>query len=110
MIIIINSERPVPDLKAQGCDPLIHRGKPQHETAELGGNKQQAPARSSLHQSLMVPPAGFGPTAGWPHASHSRLALLDPMRSHPDTPGWETDSAIPGNIMCLDFVVLIKAS
>ncbi|KAK5598828.1 hypothetical protein CRENBAI_003691 [Crenichthys baileyi] len=26
--------------KAQGCDPLIHWGKPRHEMAELGGNKQ----------------------------------------------------------------------
>ncbi|MEQ2220723.1 Kinesin heavy chain isoform 5C [Ilyodon furcidens] len=26
--------------EAQGCDPLIHWSKPQHETAELGGNKQ----------------------------------------------------------------------
>ncbi|KAK5605584.1 hypothetical protein CRENBAI_009770 [Crenichthys baileyi] len=35
-----NSQRPIPNTKAQGCDPLIHWGKPQHETAELGGNKQ----------------------------------------------------------------------
>ncbi|MEQ2180026.1 hypothetical protein GOODEAATRI_031327 [Goodea atripinnis] len=35
-----DSQRPVPNPKAQGCDPLIHWGKPQHETAELGGNKQ----------------------------------------------------------------------
>ncbi|KAK5617531.1 Paired box protein Pax-2a, partial [Crenichthys baileyi] len=35
-----DSQRPIPNTKAQGCDPLIHWGKPQHETAELGGNKQ----------------------------------------------------------------------
>ncbi|MED6249006.1 hypothetical protein ATANTOWER_008095, partial [Ataeniobius toweri] len=35
-----DSQRPIPNPKAQGCDPLIHWGKPQHETAELGGNKQ----------------------------------------------------------------------
>ncbi|KAK5599724.1 hypothetical protein CRENBAI_016759 [Crenichthys baileyi] len=35
-----DSQRHIPNTKAQGCDPLIHWGKPQHETAELGGNKQ----------------------------------------------------------------------
>ncbi|KAK5611597.1 hypothetical protein CRENBAI_014380 [Crenichthys baileyi] len=35
-----DSQRPIPNTKAQGCDPLIHWAKPQHETAELGGNKQ----------------------------------------------------------------------
>ncbi|MED6246805.1 hypothetical protein ATANTOWER_023891 [Ataeniobius toweri] len=39
-----DSQRPVPNPKAQGCDPLIHWGKPQHETAELGGNKQTHPS------------------------------------------------------------------
>ncbi|MED6243879.1 hypothetical protein ATANTOWER_029092, partial [Ataeniobius toweri] len=36
-------QRPVPNPKGQGCDPLFHWGKPQHETAELGGNKQTRP-------------------------------------------------------------------
>ncbi|KAK5623170.1 hypothetical protein CRENBAI_018435 [Crenichthys baileyi] len=33
-----DTQRPVPNLKAQGCDGLIHWGKPQHETAELGAS------------------------------------------------------------------------
>ncbi|KAK5616133.1 hypothetical protein CRENBAI_017142 [Crenichthys baileyi] len=43
-----DSQRPVPNPKAQGCDPLIHWGKPQHETAELGGNKQTHPSTLPL--------------------------------------------------------------
>ncbi|MEQ2296638.1 hypothetical protein AMECASPLE_026681, partial [Ameca splendens] len=39
---------PVPNPKAQGCYPLIHWGKPQHETAELGGNKQTHPSPPPL--------------------------------------------------------------
>ncbi|MED6243624.1 hypothetical protein ATANTOWER_023720 [Ataeniobius toweri] len=31
-----DSQRPVPNPKVQGCARLIHWGKPQHETAELG--------------------------------------------------------------------------
>ncbi|MEQ2226567.1 hypothetical protein ILYODFUR_028679 [Ilyodon furcidens] len=38
-----DSLTPVPDPKVQECDPLIHRCKPQHEMAELGGNKQTHP-------------------------------------------------------------------
>ena len=33
-------ERPIPDPKAQGGDPLVHRGKLQHMAAELGSYKQ----------------------------------------------------------------------
>ncbi|KAK5603272.1 hypothetical protein CRENBAI_011296 [Crenichthys baileyi] len=62
-----DSQRPVRNLKAQGCDPLIHWGKPQHKTAELGGNKQ-------IHTS--PPPLPVG---------HSRVeespALLEEMGS-----------------------------
>ncbi|KAK5618074.1 hypothetical protein CRENBAI_022736 [Crenichthys baileyi] len=32
-------------LQAQGCNPLIHWGKPQHETAELGATSKPTPAR-----------------------------------------------------------------
>ncbi|MED6273587.1 hypothetical protein CHARACLAT_007964 [Characodon lateralis] len=39
-----DSQRPVPNPKAQGCDPLINWGKPQHKTTELGGNKQTHPS------------------------------------------------------------------
>ncbi|MEQ2248622.1 hypothetical protein ILYODFUR_020846 [Ilyodon furcidens] len=43
-----DSQRPVPNSKAQGCDPVIHWGKPQHEMAQLGGNKQTHPSPPSL--------------------------------------------------------------
>ncbi|MEQ2312491.1 hypothetical protein AMECASPLE_031590 [Ameca splendens] len=43
-----DSQRPVPNPKAQGSDPLIHWGKPQHEMAELGGNKQTHPSPPPL--------------------------------------------------------------
>ncbi|MEQ2230773.1 hypothetical protein ILYODFUR_032853 [Ilyodon furcidens] len=39
-----DSQRPVPNSKAEGCDPLIHWGKPQHETAELGATSKPTPA------------------------------------------------------------------
>ncbi|MED6265589.1 hypothetical protein CHARACLAT_026992 [Characodon lateralis] len=38
-----DSQRPGPNPKAQGCDPLIHWGKPQHETAELGAKSKPTP-------------------------------------------------------------------
>ncbi|MEQ2308538.1 hypothetical protein AMECASPLE_029184 [Ameca splendens] len=43
-----DSQRPVPNPKAQGCDPLIHSSKPQHKTAELEGNKQTHPSPPPL--------------------------------------------------------------
>ncbi|MEQ2226447.1 hypothetical protein ILYODFUR_027576 [Ilyodon furcidens] len=47
-----DSQRPIPNPKAQGCDPLIHWGKPQHETAELGGNKARYKADNQrLHST-----------------------------------------------------------
>ncbi|MEQ2246007.1 hypothetical protein ILYODFUR_033873 [Ilyodon furcidens] len=41
-------KRTIPNPKAQGCDPLIHWGQLQHETAELGGNKQTYPSSPPL--------------------------------------------------------------
>ncbi|KAI3370565.1 hypothetical protein L3Q82_007082 [Scortum barcoo] len=35
-----NCKRPIPNLKAQGSDPLVHRGELQHMAAELGSYKQ----------------------------------------------------------------------
>ncbi|KAI3371325.1 hypothetical protein L3Q82_023944 [Scortum barcoo] len=35
-----NSKRPIPNPKAQGSDPLVHRGELQHVAAELGSYKQ----------------------------------------------------------------------
>ncbi|KAK5603633.1 hypothetical protein CRENBAI_003316 [Crenichthys baileyi] len=71
-----DSQRPVPNPKAQGCVPLIHWCKPQHETAELGGNNQTHPS---------PPPLPVG---------HSRVkespALLKEMgsRAHAVRGGW----------------------
>ncbi|MEQ2311880.1 hypothetical protein AMECASPLE_025174 [Ameca splendens] len=42
-------------------------------------------ARSSLHRSLTVPPAGGGPTGGWSRVSRSGLARPGPARSNPAT-------------------------
>ncbi|MEQ2229995.1 hypothetical protein ILYODFUR_024754 [Ilyodon furcidens] len=82
-----DSQRSVPDPNAQGCKPLIHWGKPQHETAELRGNKQTHPSSPPL-------PAGLGSRAhavrggepdyflaislNLPH----KLRLLPPQRGH----------------------------
>ncbi|KAI3368291.1 hypothetical protein L3Q82_008004 [Scortum barcoo] len=44
-----NSKRPIPNPKAQGSDPLVHRGELQHVAAELGSYKQahtSSPPRS----------------------------------------------------------------
>ncbi|KAI3352506.1 hypothetical protein L3Q82_005458 [Scortum barcoo] len=35
-----NSKRPIPNPKAQGSDPLVHRSELQHMAAELGSYKQ----------------------------------------------------------------------
>ncbi|KAI3376788.1 hypothetical protein L3Q82_000388 [Scortum barcoo] len=35
-----NSKRPIPNPKAQGSDPLVHRGELQHVAAELGSYEQ----------------------------------------------------------------------
>ncbi|MEQ2282134.1 hypothetical protein AMECASPLE_037343 [Ameca splendens] len=56
-----DSQRPVPDLKAQGCDPLIHRSKPQHETAELGVNKQTHLPDPLCTSPLWFPQQDLGP-------------------------------------------------
>ncbi|KAK5618305.1 hypothetical protein CRENBAI_019788 [Crenichthys baileyi] len=67
-----NSQRPVPNLKAQGCDPLIHWGKPQHETAELGGNKQTHPSPPPLpvgHSRVEESPAPLEEMGSRAHAA-----------------------------------------
>ncbi|KAI3352790.1 hypothetical protein L3Q82_019368, partial [Scortum barcoo] len=48
-----NSKRPIPNPKAQGSDPLVHRSELQHMAAELGSYGKQA------HTSL-PPPAQPG--------------------------------------------------
>ncbi|KAK5604790.1 hypothetical protein CRENBAI_010324 [Crenichthys baileyi] len=66
-----DSQRPVPNLTAQECDPLIHWGKPQHETAELGGNKQTHPSPPPLpvgHSRVEESPAPLEEMGSRAHA------------------------------------------
>ncbi|KAI3354902.1 hypothetical protein L3Q82_004703 [Scortum barcoo] len=51
-----NSKRPIPDPKAQGSDPLVHRGELQHMAAELGSYKQAhtSPPPLTLGNSRVV--------------------------------------------------------
>ncbi|KAK5603207.1 hypothetical protein CRENBAI_012586, partial [Crenichthys baileyi] len=63
--------RPIASLKAQGCGPLIHWGKPQHETAELGGNKHTHPSLLPLpmgHFRVEESPAPLEEMGSRPHA------------------------------------------
>ncbi|KAI3355877.1 hypothetical protein L3Q82_004426 [Scortum barcoo] len=46
-----NSKRPIPNPKAQGSNPLVHRGELQHMAAELGSYKQ---AHTSLPPPLTL--------------------------------------------------------
>ncbi|MEQ2242559.1 hypothetical protein ILYODFUR_037023 [Ilyodon furcidens] len=55
-----DSQRPVPNPKAQGCDPPIHWGKPQHKTAEWGATSKPTPAcclspRATAEQKRVQP-------------------------------------------------------
>ncbi|MEQ2293377.1 hypothetical protein AMECASPLE_032698 [Ameca splendens] len=43
-----NLQRPSHNPKEPGCNPFIQWGKPQHETAKLGGNKQMHPSPPRL--------------------------------------------------------------
>ncbi|MED6295580.1 hypothetical protein CHARACLAT_033196 [Characodon lateralis] len=72
----------------------------------------------------MLPPAGGGPTEGWPRISRLGLAQPSPanqeatqqpgaLRRVPSpglAPGWDPGSAAPSDITCLDFIVLMKVS
>ncbi|KAI3377129.1 hypothetical protein L3Q82_000322 [Scortum barcoo] len=51
-----NSKRPIPNPKAQGSDPLVHRGELQHMAAELGSYKQAhtSPPPLTLGNSRVV--------------------------------------------------------
>ncbi|MEQ2314723.1 hypothetical protein AMECASPLE_015041 [Ameca splendens] len=74
-------EETVPNPKAQGCDPFYHWGKPQHETAELGGNKQthlSSPPLPEGHSRAEESPI-FAPV---PHGSPCRLWAYWGMVSH----------------------------
>ncbi|KAK5610675.1 hypothetical protein CRENBAI_001562 [Crenichthys baileyi] len=74
-----DSQRPVPNPKAQGCDPLIHRDKPQHKTAELEGNKQTHPIPPPLpvgHSRVEESPAPLEEMGSRAHAVHGGLTSL----------------------------------
>ncbi|MEQ2304785.1 hypothetical protein AMECASPLE_030928 [Ameca splendens] len=66
-----NSQRPLPDPKGQGCNPLIHQGKHQHETSELGGNKQTnaSPPPLSAGNSMVEDNANLFEGAGFQSAT-----------------------------------------
>ncbi|KAI3361494.1 hypothetical protein L3Q82_013643 [Scortum barcoo] len=52
-----NSKRPIPNPKAQGSDPLVHRGELQHMAAELGSYEQahtSSPPPLTLGNSRVV--------------------------------------------------------
>ncbi|KAK5608795.1 hypothetical protein CRENBAI_020077 [Crenichthys baileyi] len=158
-----DSQRPIPNQKAQGCDPLIHWGKPKHGTAEKGGNKQthtsppplpvghsrveESPALSrrwvpeatlcvevsptissrylstsrtssgSFPPNEVVGPLGDGLASlagAWP-SRVPRGATRPPgaLRQVPTpglAPGWDPGSAVPGDVTCLDILVLMKDS
>ncbi|KAK5605508.1 hypothetical protein CRENBAI_011220, partial [Crenichthys baileyi] len=132
-----SQEPPFPTAsEAQGCDPLIHWGKPQHETAELVGNKQTHPSPPPLPMGhsrveecpalleemgsrahVVVGPLGDG-LASFVRALPGRVprgATQSPgtLRRVP-TPGlargWDPGSAVPGDVMCLDLVVIMRGS
>ncbi|KAK5608352.1 hypothetical protein CRENBAI_000292 [Crenichthys baileyi] len=64
-------QRPIPNPKAQGCDSLIHWGKPQYKTAELGVSKQTQPSLPPLsvgHSRVEESPAPLKETGSRAHS------------------------------------------
>ncbi|MED6289907.1 hypothetical protein CHARACLAT_007766 [Characodon lateralis] len=76
---------------------LRDRSQPKHPEIGPPRPPPSSAAQSSLHWTLMVPPAGGGPTWGWPRVSHLGLARLDPMRSNPATTRSPTTGPRPGS-------------
>ncbi|KAI3366420.1 hypothetical protein L3Q82_000464 [Scortum barcoo] len=59
-----NSKRPIPNPKAQGSDPLVHRGELQHmQAAELGSYKQAQPHQPA-HPGQLQSSGGSSPSQG----------------------------------------------
>ena len=91
-----NSERPIPNPKAQGSDDLVHRGELQHMAAELGRVQpllrsfvpeprlcmEVSPTISSWYRSTSRTSSGFSPpnevTFHVPMASVTRIGSLGP--------------------------------
>ncbi|MED6243480.1 hypothetical protein ATANTOWER_020918 [Ataeniobius toweri] len=74
-----DSQRPVPHPKAQGCDPLIHWGKPQHKTAELRGNKiahTSSPTLIAGHSTVEESSASLEELGSRAHAVHGGKATI----------------------------------
>ncbi|MED6234331.1 hypothetical protein ATANTOWER_027070 [Ataeniobius toweri] len=63
----------------------LNKCQPKHPGIGLLRSPPSSAAQSSLHQSLTVPPAGGGPTGGWPRVSCLGLAWPGPARSNPAT-------------------------
>ncbi|KAI3357959.1 hypothetical protein L3Q82_002951 [Scortum barcoo] len=61
-----NSKRPIPNPKAQGSDPLVHRGELQHMAAELGSYKQahSQPYQPPLTLGQLQSSGGSSPSQG----------------------------------------------
>ncbi|MED6271561.1 hypothetical protein CHARACLAT_021549 [Characodon lateralis] len=87
-----DSQTTVPDPKGQGCGPLIHRGKPQHETSELGG-KQANPTQATslratpeykrvqpLSRSLVPEPTVCVEVSQYLSTSHTSSGSFPPAR------------------------------
>ncbi|MED6265648.1 hypothetical protein CHARACLAT_027685, partial [Characodon lateralis] len=78
------SPRPIPNPKAQGYDPLIHWGKPQHETAELGGNKQTHTSPPPLpvgHSSVEESPTPLKEMGSRAHAQRRMEELRSKLKA-----------------------------
>ncbi|KAI3361554.1 hypothetical protein L3Q82_013689 [Scortum barcoo] len=83
-----NSKRPIPNPKAQGSDPLVHRGELQHVAAELGSYKQAhtSPPPLTLGNSRVVEGpassqgAGFqSPNYAWRYKHNFNTVILDKL-------------------------------
>ncbi|MEQ2305582.1 hypothetical protein AMECASPLE_039309, partial [Ameca splendens] len=59
--------------------------QPKHPGIGPPRSPPSSATQSSLHQSLMVPPAGGRPTGGWSRISHLGLVRPGPARSNPAT-------------------------
>ncbi|KAI3370886.1 hypothetical protein L3Q82_007393 [Scortum barcoo] len=68
-----NSKRPIPNPKAQGSDPLVHRGELQHMAAELGSYKQAHTSLPPLTLEQLQSSGGSSPSqgAGFQSPSHA---------------------------------------
>ncbi|KAI3367927.1 hypothetical protein L3Q82_026753 [Scortum barcoo] len=57
-----NSKRPIPNPKAQGSDPLVHRGELQHVAAELGSYEASPHQLAAAHPGQLQSSGGSSPS------------------------------------------------